>query len=235
MECENGELIGKGTAGSGWLVLDHSYQDTGFYAGFRCVGVCDTGVLLRATKTEGGMKGTFLSIKGTQLTGDSLILDAAGNVSDREKLRDAVGMIRFAPPRPDPIDSHSAPAFERFAAPPGMYVPFKFPDLGLRTADWNEVEVMLDADIMRVYLNNAPERNQLSVATPDDDMDSYGPIALFVGKGSEVHFKDISYKDIGLREAAAGRSRKRIPYAAREPLLLQLDCRGSGLQSRRKT
>ena len=63
----NGELIGKGIAGPGWLVLDHSYQDTGFYAGFRCVGVCDTGVLIRATKTEGGMRGTFLSIKGTQL------------------------------------------------------------------------------------------------------------------------------------------------------------------------
>ncbi|MDT7811945.1 MAG: hypothetical protein QOJ42_1861, partial [Acidobacteriaceae bacterium] len=100
--AENGELVGKGVAGPGWLVLDRSYQDTGFYAGFRCVGVCDTGVLIRATKTEGGMKGTFLSIKGTQLTGESLTLDVAGNIADREKLRDAVGMIRFAPPRPDP-------------------------------------------------------------------------------------------------------------------------------------
>src|SRR6266851_2741350 len=93
--AEDGELAGKGIAGPGWLVLDHSYQDTGFYAGFRCVGVCDTGVLIRATKTEGGMRGTFLSIKGTQLTGESLTLDAAGNIADREKLRDAVGMIRF--------------------------------------------------------------------------------------------------------------------------------------------
>src|SRR5947209_267774 len=58
--ARNGELIGKGIAGAGWLVLDHAYQDTGFYAGFRCNGVCDTGVLVRATKTEGGMRGTFL-------------------------------------------------------------------------------------------------------------------------------------------------------------------------------
>src|SRR5882757_101402 len=117
--AENGELIGKGVAGPGWLVLDHSYQDTGFYAGFRCVGVCDTGVLTRATKTEGGgMRGSFLSIKGTQLTGESLTLDAAGNVADREKLRGGVGMIRFAPPRPDPTALKYSATIERFEAPP---------------------------------------------------------------------------------------------------------------------
>src|SRR3981189_2506545 len=32
--AENGELVGKGVAGPGWLVLNRSYQDTGFYAGF---------------------------------------------------------------------------------------------------------------------------------------------------------------------------------------------------------
>ena len=31
-------------------------------------------------------------------------------------------------------------------------------------------------------------------------MDSYGPIALFVGKGSEVRFKDVSYKDIAIKK-----------------------------------
>ena len=41
--AENGEIVGKGTAGSGWLVLDRGYQDTGFYAAFRCTGDCDTG------------------------------------------------------------------------------------------------------------------------------------------------------------------------------------------------
>jgi hypothetical protein len=198
--ADNGELIGKGTAGAGWLILDHAYQDTGFYAGFRCISICDTGILIRAAKTEGGMRGTFLSIKGTKLTGESLTLDAAGNIADREKLRDAVGQIRFAPPRPDPMSLSSSQRIERFEAPPGMKVPFKFPDLGLRAGDWNEVEVLVDANIMRAYLNNAPERNQLSLATADDDMDSYGPIALFVGKGSEVHYKDIAYKDIGLRK-----------------------------------
>jgi Domain of Unknown Function (DUF1080)/FG-GAP-like repeat len=198
--AENGELIGKGSPGSGWLVLDHSYQDTGFYAGFRCAGACNTGVLLRATKTEGGMTGTYLSIQGDQLKAESLTIDDHGNIIERNKLRNAVGQIRFAPSQPDPIAAQVAPEVH-YNQPPGpANVPFKFPDLGLRQGEWNEVEMLLDADLMRVYLNNSPERNQLSVATEEDDMDSYGPIALFVAKGSEVRFKDVSYKDIAIKK-----------------------------------
>src|ERR1700739_1690733 len=35
--AENAELVGNGIAGPGWLGLDHSYPDTGFYSGFRCI------------------------------------------------------------------------------------------------------------------------------------------------------------------------------------------------------
>src|ERR1700733_5532240 len=56
--AENSELVGEGTNGSGWLVLDRSYQDTGFYAALRCDGACNTGVMLRMTKTANGIKGT---------------------------------------------------------------------------------------------------------------------------------------------------------------------------------
>jgi hypothetical protein len=198
--AENGELIGKGSPGSGWLVLDHSYQDTAFYAGFQCVGVCDTGVLIRATKTEAGMKGTYLSIQGGQLEAESLTLDDRGNIVARTKLRNAVGQIRFAPAQSDPIASQYAPQVQNDEPPHPANVPLKFPDLSLRRGEWNEVEIVLDADIMRTYLNNAPERSQISAATGDDDMDSYGPIALFVAKGSEVRFKDVSYKDIAIRK-----------------------------------
>jgi hypothetical protein len=198
--AENGELIGKGSPGSGWLVLDHSYQDTAFYAGFQCVGVCDTGVLIRATKTEAGMKGTYLSIQGGQLEAESLTLDDRGNIVAQMKLRNAVGQIRFAPPQADPIASQYASQAQNDEPPHPANVPFKFPDLSLRKGEWNEVEIQLDADIMRTYLNNAPERSQISAATDDDDMDSYGPIALFVAKGSEVRFKDVSYKDIAIRK-----------------------------------
>jgi hypothetical protein len=45
--ADKGEIVGKGTGGSGWLVLDRSFQDTALYASFQCTGACDTGVLLR--------------------------------------------------------------------------------------------------------------------------------------------------------------------------------------------
>src|ERR1700721_2555592 len=127
--AENGELIGKGSPGSGWLVLDRSYQDTGFYAGFRCAGACDTGVLLRATKTEGGMSGTYLSIQGAPLKTERLTIDDRGNIIERKKLRKAVGQIRFAPSQPDPIAAQVAPEVH-YNQPPGpANVPFKFPAL----------------------------------------------------------------------------------------------------------
>ena len=90
-QAENGELVGKGTQGSGWLILDHSYQDTGFYAAFRCTGDCDTGVLLRMTKSANGMTGTYLSVKGHALLAENVTLGADGGIIEREKLRGCGG------------------------------------------------------------------------------------------------------------------------------------------------
>ena len=107
---DEGELVGNGTAGSGWLVLDHSYQDTGFYTAFRCKGACDTGVLLRMTKTADGMKGTYLSVKDGIVEADNLTTDSSGNIVARQKLRDAAGQFRYAPPMPDPTAFHPQPS-----------------------------------------------------------------------------------------------------------------------------
>ena len=190
--AENGEIVGKGTAGSGWLVLDRGYQDTGFYAAFRCTGACDTGVLLRLAKTADGLEGTYLSLKGDVFAGESLTLDPTGGVVERTELRDASGMIRFAPPRIDPT---TLPPTVRIFTPSVPALAITHAQTPLRADGWNEMEALLDADILRGYLNNSDRT--LSVAT--EDMDSYGAIALYVGKGSEVRFKDVSYKDIAIR------------------------------------
>jgi Domain of Unknown Function (DUF1080)/FG-GAP-like repeat len=192
--AENGEIIGKGTAGSGWLVLDHFYQDTGFYAVFRCTGSCDTGVLLRMAKTANGTTGTYLSVKGSAFAGENLTLDTTGEIVESKKLRDAAGMIRFAPPRIDPT---ILPQPVRVFTPAVPALPITHTGIPFREGGWNEMEALLDSSIMRGYLNDS--YRALSVATDQDDIDSYGAIALFVGKGSEVHFKDISYKDLAIR------------------------------------
>jgi hypothetical protein len=152
---DNGELLGHGTAGSGWLVLDRSYQDTGFYAAFRCKGACDTGMLLRMTKTADGMNGTYYSVKGGTVEAESLTLDATGNIVARQKLRDAGGQFRYAPPMPDPTALPvSTRPYASEPAPPGVTLPVTMPHAHVREGKWNELEVMLDANIIRGYLNS---------------------------------------------------------------------------------
>src|SRR5437016_3691522 len=74
---QNGEVIGTARQGGygGWLVLDRSYQDVEFYANFRCNSGCQTGVLLRAEKTAGGMKGIYISLVEGDVSAYRVTLD----------------------------------------------------------------------------------------------------------------------------------------------------------------
>ena len=101
--AENGEIMGTADDDKGgWLVLNGSYQDVGFYTQFRCTGECQAGVLLRAEKTpEGGLRGMYVSLTQGDLACYRLTLDANGQEVHKEKLRSAPMMIRIAPP-PDP-------------------------------------------------------------------------------------------------------------------------------------
>ena len=159
--AHDGELTGKAKSGSkgGWLVLDQSYQDVGFYADLRCSGDCVTGVLLRAEKTADGMKGVYAA-----LTGDTgvyaVTLDAQGQELTHEKLRPTGGTIRFAPAPGTP-----APA----AGGRGRGAP------ALRSDDWTSLQIILDSDILRVSLNKSD-----FAGVTEDNRAGYGPIALYV-------------------------------------------------------
>jgi len=202
-KAENGEVVGKAAEGaSGWLMLDKSYQDVAFYAHFRCADPCDTGVLLRAQKTGDGTKGVYLSLKGDEPAAYNVTLDAQGKETSREKGGIAFGQIRFAPPKkadnaggggPSPAALAAFRASQ--AAPPGVTLPINRPPTGIRKGDWNEIEILLDADIIRAFGNDGGV--QASAAT--EDMNGYGPLALYVGPGTEVRFKDIAYKDLAAR------------------------------------
>ena len=51
-KAQNGGIVGTPKdAGSGWLVLDKSFQDVGFYASVHCTSGCKTGLLMRAEAT----------------------------------------------------------------------------------------------------------------------------------------------------------------------------------------
>jgi hypothetical protein len=173
--ARDGELTGKAKAGSrgGWLALNHPYQDVGLYAEVRCSGDCVAGVLLRAEKTVDGFKGAYVALTG-EIGVYAVTLNAQGQELTREKLRATGGTIRFAPPPGTP-----APATGGRGAP------------ALRSDDWNSLQIILDSDILRVFLNNAG-----FAGVTEDNRAGYGPIALYAGGTGEVHFRNIAYKDL---------------------------------------
>ncbi|HMF78878.1 MAG TPA: FG-GAP-like repeat-containing protein [Bryobacteraceae bacterium] len=177
--ARNGELTGKAKQGGsgGWLVLDEAYQDIGFYAGFRCIGGCQTGVLLRAEKTPNGMKGFYISLSDGDLAIYKVTLDADGKELTRQKLRPAGGTVRFAPSADAPN-----PAAQRGGSGALMH-----------QDDWNAIQIILDSDILRTSINGAAGG---AGGATDDNMAGYGPVALYVGGSGEVRFKDVAFKDL---------------------------------------
>ena len=98
--AENGEIVGTPkAAGGGWLMLDKSYQDVGFFTSFKCAAGCKTGVLFRAEKTADGMKGVFVSLNEGDLASYRVTLDAQGQEVGREALERSGGTTRFTSPK----------------------------------------------------------------------------------------------------------------------------------------
>lgn len=203
--AENGEIVGTPSAATGgWLLADRSYQDVAVFAEFRCAAGCQTGVLLRAERTaDGGLKGIFVSLNEGDLAAYRVTVDRQGAQTSKERLRaPGGGQLRVAPPPPN---SAPVPAAARAGGPPpippfpgGIASPIPRPTTGLRAGDWNTIELVLDANILRAFLNDAGGIGD-SVAEPEHG--AYGPFALYVGGTGEVRFKDVSYKDLQPRVA----------------------------------
>jgi hypothetical protein len=211
---EKGEIVGTPTApGGGWLVLDTSYQDTGFFASFRCASGCKTGVLLRAAKTPEGMRGAFVSLNEGDLASYTVTLDAQGQELSREPLRSGGGTTRFVPPpaagaraggAPAPAPAGRAAAAGRGAARGGGggggYAGPAGAPVGLRAEEWNTVEVIADAEVLRASLNSmgASGGGATGIAggVIGDGAKGFGPVALYVGGTGPVHFKEVSVRDL---------------------------------------
>jgi hypothetical protein len=199
-KAQNGEISGTPKAGGsgGWLMLDHNYQDVGFYTSFRCDSGCRTGILLRAEKTPEGWKGIYVSLSDGPVASYRVTLGADGQELKREPLPYAGGTVRIAPP-PNP----NAPGRGgrgggggRNAAAPNPNLPIQAPKRGVQPGEWNRVEVFLDANIVRVFVNDDPVAGE---GLADEDAGRYGAVALYAGGTGEVHFKDIAYKDVAMR------------------------------------
>jgi hypothetical protein len=202
--AENGEIVGNGGQGGGWLILDKSFQDTGFFASFRCTGGCKAGVLLRAEKTPQGMKGVYMSLTEGDVAAYRVTLDAQGQELSRERLRPGGGQVRAAPPviegaagRGSGRGGAGRGAGGRGNLPPGVTLPIVQPQGGYRPGEWNQIEILLDANIIRPFLNDGGSGNMGGVA--EEEFGRYGPIALYAGGPGEVRFKDVAYKDLSAK------------------------------------
>jgi hypothetical protein len=197
----NGVITAKG--GEGWLILDKPYQDSALYTSFRCTGPCNAGILMRMEKRGEGSTGIMLAIEGDALVSYRVMIDANGKITSKSRLRNAGGQARYAPPPPPPgaerpsgtgRPSTAAPGTEGLPeAPPGVTL-MPRPPRGLQ-AGWNQIEVLLDAEIIRAFLNDGG--GEASAAA--ENMDEYGPMALYAGPGNEVSFKDVAWKNIAIK------------------------------------
>jgi 3-keto-disaccharide hydrolase/FG-GAP-like repeat len=205
--AENGEIVGVPGEKGGWLVLDKSWQDVGFYTSFRCSGACKAGVLLRAEKTADGMKGVFVSLAQDDVAAYDLLLDAQGKEVSRARLEPGPGpMIRMASGRfsggEDLVPGFSKPAPTRaeLAAAAAKSPPARSGGAGrggrggpvLTANEWHTVQILLDADVLGVSIDGRGAAG----ATTGDRMMGYGPLALYAGGSGEVRYKEVSYKDL---------------------------------------
>ncbi|MBV9268409.1 MAG: DUF1080 domain-containing protein, partial [Acidobacteriaceae bacterium] len=207
--AENGEIVGRPlTAAGGWLILDMPLQDVQFASIFRCTGGCRTGVMLRAKSTPEGIRGAYVALPDGENPAATfaLKLDPQGHELSREPLKPAGGMVRLlVPPSSDraggPPAGRGGPGSGRGRAfgaglPPDS--PYKRPDYSYKTNEWNPLEIILDANILRVWINDGPESGTTN-GEADEEIANYGPVALYVGGTGEVRFKQVELKDLGRR------------------------------------
>ncbi len=193
--AENGEIVGTPQQpGGGWLLLDRSYQDVGFYASFLCAPGCKTGVLLRAEKTPTGLKGIYIALTDGEMASHRVTLDTQGQILTREVLRPGGGSMRIAPP----LDPHApAPAAAGGSqGGAGVTPPVVPPDASLKAGAWNRIEIHIDANIVRAHLNDGGAR---AGGVADPDAGNFGPLALYVGGTGDVRFKDVAYKNLSIQ------------------------------------
>ena len=62
------------------------------------------------------------------------------------------------------------------------------------------LDVVIDANILRPWVNNGAAA---AAARPTTRLGAFGPIALYVGGAGEVHFRDVSYRDLSLKRVVA--------------------------------
>ena len=202
--AENGVVTGR-AGGGGWLMHRESWQDVQLAGAYRCTGPCIAGVLVRAEKTARGWKGVYVSLPTSSSAAGAFAIeiDAAGRELARAPLTPGGGQIRIMPPPPD--GGYKTPPNLGIASPPAVpagspYVPR---DFSFRPGEWNDLEVVIDANILRAWVNDGPGTGAAN-GRATDEAGRYGAVALHAA-GGDVQFRQLAWKDLGRRTLRADR------------------------------
>jgi len=224
----NGEIVGAAkTPAGGWLVLDKSFQDVEVGFDFKIAPGAKAGVLVRAEKTPGGMKGVYVSLGDGEQGAYAVTLDANGHELTRERLRGGGGLMRVAPTAAEAAAAAAArgaraggganaaggpPAGRAAGAggggfgrgrgtlPSGAELANLAQPSGYRPDDWNDVDVVIDANILRQWVNKGGGGGG---GAADEELGAFGPIALYAGGAGDVRFREVSYRDLSVKRLVA--------------------------------
>lgn len=216
-QASNGEISVNANGGSTWLASGKSFQDVAVHLLIKAAPGSEAGVLVRMEKTPDGYKALLVAIKGDEANSYRVTFNAQGKELSREKLRGAGNIIRIAPKPPVVAPGGQAGgrrgggaggARQRPAAPADL--PMTPPSTAIVPGDWNQMEVIIDFNIIRKYINDGGDFQ----GGATDDLEKYGgqgygPIALYAGGTGLVQFKDLKYKDVHVmytpKEASSSR------------------------------
>jgi hypothetical protein len=149
-------------------------------------------------KNEEGYRGVLLSLEKNDLSPYSVIIDTQGREINREKLRYAGGIFyRIAPPPDTSSSLGSNSRGSRDIPDRPTDLPIYPPNTDFRDNDWNQIEVFLEENVIRCFLNDGREIG--GAVDGEFALSGYGPLAIHVSGPGEVHFKDLMIKDISMR------------------------------------
>ncbi len=180
--AQDGKLQGKAGDSDGWLVSDQSSGWPASFSGCGCGTGCNTGVLLRAEKTkDNGLHGVYISLADKDLNTYDLTVNAEGKEVKRVKLAEAPPEVIGISGSPV---ANAAPATPRPARNRRKVAAIGEP------GTWNTVELIAEDGSVNGTVNDG---TLLGGATGED---GFGAVALYVGKGSEIHLENVAFKDI---------------------------------------
>ena len=157
--------------------------------------------MLRAQSTPEGIQGVYVALPDGEnpAAAFAVKLDPQGREVKREPLKRAFGTVRFLTPPSDRRAAERRPARRARAGAPEEDEASvravclrtrrtRVPTYAYRPNEWNPLEIILDANYLRVWINDGPEGGSTN-GQADEEIASYGPVALYVGGDGRSPFQ----------------------------------------------